>query len=84
MATDLDAVPAEGPKAVHGVSDSGRAKELNGSWNKARMPNGRSAMRAFVAKTVDGKQIITLINHPHYAECLGMFRCQKYEYVDGK
>jgi hypothetical protein len=66
MATDFHAVFAGGSKAVHGVS---LAEESNGTWNRARIPNGTSAMRNFVTRTVDGKQVILSINHPHHTEC---------------
>jgi hypothetical protein len=62
VATDSHAVAAEGSKAVYGVNDdSGRAEELRGARNRARIPNRTSAARDFVARTVDGKQIILLI-----------------------
>ena len=69
-ATDFHAVAAEGSKAVHGVSDNGRAQESQGAWNRARTLDGTSATKNLVAKSVDGKQVILLISHPHHAECL--------------
>ena len=70
MATNFHAVAAEGSKAVHGVSDNGRAEELQGAWNRARISNEESAKRDFVVRTVDGKQVILLMNHLHHTECL--------------
>jgi hypothetical protein len=64
MTTNFHAVAAEGLRAVHGVSDNGWAEELRGAWNRARIPNGASTMRGIVARTVDGKQVTLLNNHP--------------------
>jgi hypothetical protein len=63
---------AESSKAVNGLSDNGpdRAEELRGVWNRARNPTGEGARRDFVAETVDGKQVILPISHPHHTECL--------------
>jgi hypothetical protein len=65
MATNFRAVATEGSKAMHGVSHSNNlAEESRGAWYRARIPNGTSATRDFVARTVDGKQVILLIA-PH-------------------
>jgi len=58
MTTDFHAVATEGSKAVHGISDNGRAEELQGGWNRARIPDETSAMQGFVARAVDSKQLI--------------------------
>jgi hypothetical protein len=58
MSTNFHAVAAEGSKALHGVSDNSRAEESKGAWNGARISNGTSAVRDFVARTVDSKQVI--------------------------
>jgi hypothetical protein len=57
-ATDFHAVAAEGSKAVHGVSDNGRAEESQDAWNRERTPDGTGATKDLMARTIDGKQVI--------------------------
>jgi hypothetical protein len=70
MTTDFHAVAAEGSnlKTVHGISDNGRAEELQGTWNRARIPDGTSATKDYVAGSIDGKQVILLINRLRHTE----------------
>jgi hypothetical protein len=52
--TDFYAVAAGDPKAVYGVSDRDRAEQLQSAWSRAKISDGISTMRGFVARTVDG------------------------------